>query len=488
MLQKQCLFILTLLLGAMCFELFAQTVYPSEKPIVFETRSGEKTDAFSGFITVPENRANRESRQIDVHYVRFPATGKSKGAPIIYLAGGPGGSGIKTAQIPNFRFPLFMALREFGDVIALDQRGTGKSTTTERCTSSQVIPLDSVVNTALLNKKYRQAAAECVAFWQSLGADVLGYTTRESVSDIDALREHFKADKVSLWGISYGSHLALAALNQLPGKIDKVVMASAEGLDQTVKLPKQTDLYFSRLQAAINTQPNAKAAYPNINVLIKRVHKNLENAPVPVTFTTRSGKQVEMLLQKMHMQIIASYMIADPHRGVKSLLKIYDELDKGEVRSLIPVLQRGFFSNEPISFSLMSFAMDIASGVSEKRLSKIEKQAESSLLGLALNFPMPQLNKSVNGLDLGEGFRTNPVSDVPTLLLSGTLDGRTYLDSQLDATQGLSNLQHITIVNGGHNIFMVSPDVTNNIKRFLAGKPLTTTQIEIDLPQFASEK
>lgn len=36
--------------------------------------------------------------------------------------------------------------------------------------------------------------------------------------------------------------------------IDKMVLASAEGLNQTVKLPARTDDYFKRLQQVINEQ------------------------------------------------------------------------------------------------------------------------------------------------------------------------------------------------------------------------------------------
>ena len=132
----------------------------------------------------------------------------------------------------------------------------------------------------------------------------------------------------------------------------------------------------------------------------------------------------------------------------------------------------------------MSFAMDIASGITKKRLALVNKQAQSSLLGLTLNFPMPQLNKAVKGLDLGDSFRQDPISDIPTLLLTGTLDGRTYIDSQEQATQGLLNLTQVKIINAGHNLLMVSPEVTNVIKLFLGDKEITTKTITIDLPDF----
>ena len=56
------------------------------------------------------------------------------------IAGGPGGSGISTAR--GSRFPLFMAMREFGDVIAFDQRGVGQSQGNLRCNQRYAVRLD----------------------------------------------------------------------------------------------------------------------------------------------------------------------------------------------------------------------------------------------------------------------------------------------------------------------------------------------------------
>jgi pimeloyl-ACP methyl ester carboxylesterase len=58
---------------------------------------------------------------IELAFVRFKSTAKNPGPPIVYLAGGSGGSGIGAAR--GSRFPLFMALREIADVIAFDQSG-----------------------------------------------------------------------------------------------------------------------------------------------------------------------------------------------------------------------------------------------------------------------------------------------------------------------------------------------------------------------------
>ena len=102
------------------------------KPYTFENGKGEKVPAEFGTLFVPENRSDPQTNLIELAFVRFKSTAKNPGPPIVYLAGGPGGSGIGTAT--GSRFPLFMALREIGDVIAFDQRGTGYSDPYLGCT------------------------------------------------------------------------------------------------------------------------------------------------------------------------------------------------------------------------------------------------------------------------------------------------------------------------------------------------------------------
>jgi pimeloyl-ACP methyl ester carboxylesterase len=450
-----------------------------ETPISFEAKSGETVDAFEGSFIVPENRNAKNSRDISIHYVRFPATSDKPGAPIIYLAGGPGGSGIETAK--HDRFPLFMAMREFGDVIAYDQRGTGASNDMANCTSSIIIEDTVSYTDETFADMHREAGQECLKFWADEGIDTLGYTTVQNAHDLDDLRQHLGAEKISLWGISYGSHLSLAALKQMEDRIERVVLASVEGLDQTVKMPAGTDAYFGRLQAAIDTEPQLKAMFPDIDGLMRRVHARLEAAPMSLTFTTKEGEQSDYLLDRMDTQMFASGMIADPKWALR-LLAIYAALDGGNTEPLQQILTRFVTPNEAISFRPMSFNTDVASGISKARHALIKQQAQDSLLRDYLNFPMPQLDLTVPGLDLGDAFREKPVSDVPTLVLSGTLDGRTYVESQQEAVIGLKNAELVTVINAGHNLFMSSPEVTTTIQEFMRGEPVHTHEIKIDMP------
>ncbi|MCB1609526.1 MAG: alpha/beta hydrolase [Xanthomonadales bacterium] len=438
-----------------------------EESITFAAQGGESVAALQGQLQVPSHWSRPNGPKLSLSYVRFPATGDRKGSPIVYLAGGPGGSGIETAR--GRRFPLFMALREFGDVIAFDQRGTGASSPQPTCSSSQVIDDAVAYSDAEFVELHRTAAHECLAQWQQAGIDLRDWTTAQSVRDLDALRLQLGAEKISLWGISYGSHLALAALASMDDRIDKVVLASVEGLAQTVKSPAQTDAYFERLQQAINTQPELAAQLPDLVGLMRRVHAKLEAEPIMLQISPPAGEPYEFLLERRDMQEFASMMIADPGNALQ-LLQLYAAVDAGVLEPVAAVVGRFHRPGQPIRYNPMPFAMDIASGISRSARQSFERESKAALLGGYLNFPMPQLADLIPELDLGEDFRRGPRSEVPVLVLSGTLDGRTYPDSQRQAVAGLSNVQITVVENAGHNLFMSSPAVAERIAAFLRGE------------------
>ncbi|WP_300527596.1 alpha/beta hydrolase [Maricaulis sp.] len=463
--------------------LAAMTLTPfalaQEEAMMFEAQSGQSVEAFRGRFEVPENRADPDSRMIEIGYVRFPATTDNPGAPIVYLAGGPGGSGTGTAR--GRRFDLFMQMRQHGDVIAFDQRGTGLSgNDLPRCVSSQGGDDLARLTYAEFSAQHIAAIEECGAFWREQGIDLAGYTTRESVQDISDLREQLGADQVSLWGISYGTHLALAAIKDIPAEIDRAILASVEGLDQTVKLPAQTNAYFDRLQAAVDAQPAAAAAYPDIAALIRRVHERLEDEPMRVSVPQRDGPPAEVLVHRHQAEQFVGGLIADPGNAA-ILLALYTALDAGDTTLLGMLLQRFVRPGTPISLRPMPTAMDVVSGISAERLAMFEQQAPDGLTGGMLNFPMPQASGVWDGFDLGDEFRTNPTGDMPVLVLSGTLDGRTYPQSQAEAVSDLSDVHIVTVENAGHNLFMTSPDVHDVMHAFMRGERGLAETITVEL-------
>ncbi|BBM04259.1 alpha/beta fold hydrolase [Microbulbifer sp. GL-2] len=388
----------------------------------------------------------------------------------------------------NYRFGMFMALRRYGDVIALDQRGTGQSNNLENCKSKQIIPPLAPTTDTQYIKQHRSALRECLSFWRDKGIDLAGYNTAENARDLEALRQHLGAEKVVLWGTSYGSHLALAAIREMESSIDRVILSSAEGLNQTIKLPSRTESYLDRLQLAVNQQPAAKLAYPDIKGLMQRVHTKLDRQPLKIQLSQSDGSKLGSLLQRRDMQQIAAAFIADP-KSATHLLAFYRAIDRGEMPAFDQVPRRyfpdGFLSpGSAISLRPMSTAMDMASGISKGRKAQIGEQSRTALLGSYLNFSY-HYDGLAPELDLGDSFRVNPEGDIPVLLLSGTLDGRTYIESQREAVAGLKTVTHVTVKNAGHNLFMASKEVQDTINLFMEGRPIEKTTLTVDLPNMA---
>jgi pimeloyl-ACP methyl ester carboxylesterase len=449
-------------------------------PVPYEFRAADGTSVAAelGEVEVPENRAQPTSRRLRLKYVRFRATTSSPAAPIVYLAGGPGGSGIETAR--RERFAMFMALREVADVIAFDQRGTGLSNDLPVCDSGLRMPLDQPATPQSLTRTVREAAEFCRRFWLERKVDISGYTTVENAADLDDLRRALGTPKISLWGISYGSHLAFAALKQMADRIDRVVIAGGEGLDQTVKMPAHTDAFFARFSAALRAA-NPTVTTPDVPALMRRVHERLDREPARVTVKDAAGQALTVAIGRYDMQLLAASSIADPPATVR-LIKMYEALDRGDFSPAAQVLLS--LAADTIQMRGMSEAMDIASGISDAQLATVEKQAATSLLADTLNFPMPHLRGQLGVPDLGPAFRAPVTTSVPTLLVMGTLDGRTYLEAQPDNLRGFSNYHRIDVENAGHNVWMTSPEITPAVIAFLKGRKDLPERIVVPGPKW----
>ncbi|MES2987858.1 MAG: alpha/beta fold hydrolase [Pseudomonadota bacterium] len=448
---------------------------PQAGPFRFKDRRGDETDAERGFFEVPEDRRDPRSRKIKLGYVRFPSTAARPGPPIVYLAGGPGGEGSGAATGP--RFPIFMALRAVADVIAFDQRGTGLSSTIpERPASKRPPP---VFTEAGLTAYFRAELQSAWADWTRAGIAMAGYNTEQSADDIDDLRRHLGAEKIDLWGTSYGSHLALCALKRHGDRVNRVALSSLEGLNQTVKLPARSDAYLRQVDALLGTDPAARALVPDLLALMRRVHAKLEVQPL-ATKVTLHGAPGEIHMGGFGVQMLAGGMIANPP-ALAMLPGLYLALDAGRTDVLAPFL--GDVA-DLLSLRGMPEAMDLASGISPARLAQVRREGKTAVLGEALNFPMPQLLGAIPGMDLGEGFRAPIRSDHPALLIAGSLDGRTVLAEQNEVAAQFRRKTRVIVDNAGHNVFEAHPDVQRMLVRFFHGEAVADTRLTLPPPKF----
>ena len=452
------------------------------EPYEFAAGNGTKVDAERGTFQVREDRTDPDSRLINLSFVRFKSTSPNPGPPIIYLAGGPGGSGTGTAR--GSRFSLFMALRDVADVIAFDQRGTGLSQRPPVCVVTDAPGAEEPLTRNSIVAFYRTELARCFDWWVAQGVAIDAYTTLENANDIEDLRRALGVEKVNLWGISYGSHLGLAMLKYHPDSVARAVLAGIEGLDETVKLPSENDAYFARVQAVIDADPAAKAAFPNLAALMRRVHARLNATPASVSITP-SGvpAPVTVTFDGFAVQLLASGMISDPF-SVRRLPLFYAALDAGQYTQAAQLLYGQFLARPP-TFTGMPEAMDLASGVTPQRMARLEKEFATAILGDTLNFPMPHVAGIRPKIDLGDSFRAPFRSSVPTLFISGTLDGRTYPAEAAVTVAGFSNGARLIVENGGHNIYEADPRIGEAVVAWFKGESVPAT-IRFDPPKIAT--
>jgi pimeloyl-ACP methyl ester carboxylesterase len=446
------------------------------KPYTFETNDKkEKVDAEFGTLFVPEKRSDLESNLIELAFVRFKSTAKNPGPPIVYLAGGPGGSGIGTAR--GSRFPLFMALREIADVIAFDQRGTGFSKPNLTCLNRLALPLDVPPTREAAIKQLRENSNDCAFYWHNVQrVDLTGYNTNESADDLEDLRKALGANQISLWSISYGTHLAFAAMRRHPKSIHRAILAGTEGPDHTYKLPSNIQKHLEDLAAVIKADPEVGKEIPDFLGLMKSVFDRLDAKPETVEITdSRTKVKVKVIVNKFVMQYIVANNIGTTVTA--RFPALFYRASKGDFTNPAQVWLDE--SRSEIG-SAMSYMMDCASGQTAARRELIAREAKGTLLGDIFNFPFPEVCTAWNAPDLGDAFRAPLKSDVPVLFISGTLDARTPISNAEEYRKGFSNSTHMIIEGAVHSdpLFLSSPKIKEGMMEFLKGQPVTTTKIQ----------
>lgn len=454
------------------------------EPYTLTGPQGETTEGRLAYIEVPENRLAKNSPKIRLGFVVLPGKNPhNKGAnPIVYLSGGPGGSATWTARGP--RFPLFIAMTDIADVVLFDQRGTGLSRNQlTDCTYEHNIPDEQPLTQKTFLHNMTQAASYCATQWRSAGIDLNAYNTLASVEDLEALRKALGVKKIDLWAISYGTHLALAMAKKYPNSIGRMVLASAEGLDETIKLPALSDAHLQRVANEISADESARQKYPDLLKLMRDTLASYHRAPLFIDAKSPHTGEVKKLgIGAFDIQLMtAGFMTAD-REAIAMLPGFFQLLQQRDPASISAFVGDKFLGMRQSLWTLnpMSMAMDAASGISAERWRQVQQQAQTSILGRAHNLPFPDVNSALGVTDLGDTFRAPLHSDIPTLLFSGTLDGRTFAESHRAIADRLSNSVLVTVERGGHNLFMSSPLIATNMKDFYQKKPIKEVRIELE--------
>ena len=173
------------------------------EPYTLRTSKGTEPSTLHR-IEVAENRAKPKGARITLAVVRLAATAPTSRPPVIYLAGGPGQSGIAAAQISD-TYDILERIRRTADVLLLDQRGTGQSVPRLSCPSTHALPADVFASSAAMQRALEPTLRDCLQSWRARGADLAAYNTEASADDVADVAKALNIARLSVFGFSYGT-------------------------------------------------------------------------------------------------------------------------------------------------------------------------------------------------------------------------------------------------------------------------------------------
>lgn len=170
---------------------------------------------------VPLSYRNPDGEKITLALGRLPAKDPArKLGTVFYNPGGPGGSG----QFPPELTPR---LRERFDIVGFDPRGIGASTPL-RCFETgeqrELLASPFPINREQTERKFADTAKATRICGENAGELINHMSTANVARDLDLLRQAVGDDKLSYYGISYGTHLGSVYVNLFPDRVRAVVL------------------------------------------------------------------------------------------------------------------------------------------------------------------------------------------------------------------------------------------------------------------------
>ncbi len=205
-----------------------------------------------GTFTVPENRDLANGRTIRLRVAVVPARdGGSRPDPLVYLAGGPGGSAVAGAAGV---LSSFAAVHETRDILLVDQRGTGGSNRLA-CPAPRA-PL----RTATVVRAYVEA---CLARFD---ADPRQYTTVPAMEDLADVIRALGYAQVNVYGGSYGATAAQYFLALHPELVRTVILDGGTLLDVPIfeLWGRNGERALRAILARCAAAPRCARAYPRV--------------------------------------------------------------------------------------------------------------------------------------------------------------------------------------------------------------------------------
>jgi pimeloyl-ACP methyl ester carboxylesterase len=415
-------------------------------------------------LTVPEDRANPHGAKVQLAAAVLKSSGPNPPAdPIIFLQGGPGGGVLQdfgTQLSPQ----ILSALFGNRDVILLDQRGTGYSTPSLQCSeivglqyqTSSNLPIDQQV------QQQNNAITACHTRLTKAGVHLGAYTTLADANDVHDLIVALGYSQVDLYGVSYGTRLALEVMRSFPARIRSVVLDSTvpPQLRLLTSIPSDTERVFKTLWDGCAKDAACSARYPNLEQTFYGVYNDLQANPI--TFETQDQGQGD----EKNGQVFTVYFHGD---DLVNLLfsAFYDPLAIPQLPKMIYQLKVRDTSIASSLYGQLIFDSSVAWGMyySVECAEDVDLVTAAQIASAGQAYPaairadqVASLQGEIPGcqtwnVSTVSASESQPVSSaIPTLILEGEYDPITPPANGDLVGQTLSNSSAFLIPGVGHGV------------------------------------
>ncbi len=416
-----------------------------------------------GYVTVLEDRAKPDGRVIELYVVRIREVSAIRHRdPVIYLAGGPGGSATRATQ----RFLDGGRHLWTGRYLVLfDQRGIGGSRPRLECAQyrhdyAEIRNRDIDPDEEL---EWRvEALLDCKRTLTESGIDLGTYTSASTAADVADIASAMDFDSFNLYGSSYGTLLALTVMRDFPEGVRSVVL---DGV-----LPLQVSFYetfYAEWAAAVDrffrhceADPACARRYPNLEQALWGAVDRYAAAPFNLEFYDRyADRSIDDEFDgEFVARLLASSLRSE--RLIPYLPFLVSEIAAGNDfvadAWARPAIR---YVTEPIDNSATSVSMVCYSYGSLLDHAKVaaDRAAHPRFVDPEHRHTPPALCDRWNDRPT-DPIESEPVaSDIPTLLLSGQFDPTTPPRWANLAAETLSNSYSFVIPMGGHGVGLDTP-------------------------------
>jgi pimeloyl-ACP methyl ester carboxylesterase len=448
-----------------------------------------------GYLIVPEDRTQPDSPTIGLAVAIFRSPNPQKAVePLVYLEGGPGGSAL---ELLNLTFSRFRPFLDDQDVIVFDQRGVGLSQPALDCQEyedfyyqslQEVLPVTDYV------QQQNMAFAACGARLAADGINLGAYNSRENAADVNDLRAALGYETVNLYGISYGTRLALTILRDHPQTVRSAIIDSVFPPQTTIteaplNFQRSLDVLFKDCKAGVDCD----TAYPDLETTFFGLIERLNAKPISLEIT--DPNTLRPLTVKMDGDTFASTIFISLYSTelIPSIPKVIYQVQAGDnqfFNLLLPALL--------LQLKQISYGMNIAVQCNEElafdsveTMQQILDQLRPELQGFARrngSDPAQLQVCAAFGAGQPQAVENEAVtSDRPTLVVSGQYDPITPPAGGKLAADSLSNSYFFTFAGAGHGVIASNDCAQSMALAFLknpATKPDAACLTQVTAPVF----